>query len=261
MSRPFYDQIDGLAANSKALVTFDWEADRYGEMGPLSKAVVQHIMAKRARLVTLSLNPQGPALAAQITDELATNSIYGNGSFYKYGTTSLNLGWRSGQEAALRSLFSSIGDLTDYKNGQRAGDLAATAGINSLSDFELIVVLAGDEGSLRAWIEQVGVQPGAHMVLGVPLAIEPVARPYAQGLATANQNQMSSETQPRAQALLAGLNQTAQYDQLLRDKLNLKTDPTVGVEGRLSAQSLAALVLIVVIILANVVYLVRRRRP
>jgi hypothetical protein len=256
----FYSQIDGLPANAKVLVAFDWDADRSGEMNPLSTAVVQHLMAKRARLVTLSLNPQGPALAARVTDELATNPIYGNNSFYKYGTTYLNLGWRSGQEAALRSLFSSMGDLTDYKNGQRAGDLAATAGINSLTDFDLIVVLAGDEGSVRTWVEQVGVQPGAHMVLGVPQAVEPVARPYAQGLTTANPGQMSGETQPRAQALLAGLNQTAQYDQLLQDKLNLKTDPTVGVEGRMTAQSLAAILLIVVIVVVNVIYLVRRRR-
>jgi hypothetical protein len=111
----FYDQIDSLPPNSKVLVAFDWEADRAGEMGPLSTSVVQHIMAKRARLVTLSLTPQGPALAARVTDELATNDIYGNSSFYKYGTTYLNLGWRSGQEAALRSLFASIGTLTDYK--------------------------------------------------------------------------------------------------------------------------------------------------
>lgn len=256
----FYDQIDQLPPNSKVLVAFDWEADRNGEMGPLSTSVVQHIMAKRARLVTLSLNPQGPALAARITDELATNAIYGNSSFYKYGNTYLNLGWRSGQEAALRSLFDSMGNLTDYKNGQRAADLAATSGINSLNDFDLIVVLAGDEGSVRAWVEQVGVQPGSRLILGVPLAVEPVARPYAQGLSTASQDRRTSETQPRAKALLAGLNQTAQYDQLLLDKLKLKTDPTASLEGRLSAQSLAALLLIVVIIIGNVLYLVRRRR-
>ncbi len=256
----FYDQIDRLPANSKVLIAFDWEADRYGEMGPLSSSVVQHIMAKRARLVTLSLNPQGPALAARIIDELANNANYGNSSFYKYGSTYLNLGWRSGQEAALRSLFNAMGDLTDYKNGQRASGLAATSGINSLNDFDLIVVLAGDEGSVRAWVEQVGVQPGARLILGVPLAVEPIARPYAQGLSTANPNRLTGETQPRVPALLAGLNQTAQYDQLLQDKLKLKTDPTVSLEGRLSAQSLAALLLVVVIIVGNIVYLARRRR-
>jgi hypothetical protein len=60
--------------------------------------------------------------------------------------------------------------------------------------------------------------------------------------------------------LLAGLNQTAQYDQLLQDKLKLKTDPTVSLEGRLSAQSLAALLLVAVIIIGNLLYLSRRRR-
>lgn len=256
----FYDQIDRLPANAKVLVAFDWEADRSGEMSLLSTSVVQHIMAKRARLLTVSLNPQGPALAARITDNLATNSIYGNSNFYKYGSTYLNLGWRSGQEVALRSFFDSIGDLADYRSDQPVSGQAAASGINSLQDFNLIVVLAGDEGSVRAWVEQVGVQPGMNMVLGVPLAVEPVARPYAQGLATANPNRLSGETQPRAQALLAGLNQTAQYDQLLQDKLKLKTDPTASLEGRLSAQSLAALLLVLVIIVGNVIYLARRRR-
>lgn len=256
----FYDQVDRLPANSKVLVAFDWEADRSGEMGPLSRSVVQHVMAKRARLVSISLNPQGPALAARVTDDLATNAIYGNSGFYKYGTTYLNLGWRSGQEAGLRSLFNSMGDLTDYKNGQRASTLAATRGINSLNDFDLIVVLAGDEGGVRSWVEQVGVQPGVRLIMGVPLAVEPVARPYAQGLSTASPDRRTTETQPRAQALIAGLNQTAQYDQLLQDKLKLKTDPTASLEGRLSAQSLAALLLIAVIIFGNLVFLTRRRR-
>jgi len=52
------------------LISYDWEADRIGEMKPLAQAVTQHVMAKRARLVTVSLNPQGPALASQVTDEL-----------------------------------------------------------------------------------------------------------------------------------------------------------------------------------------------
>ena len=55
----FYDQIDRLPANSKVLVAFDWEADRSGEMGPLSTSVVQHIMAKRARLVTIKPQSAG----------------------------------------------------------------------------------------------------------------------------------------------------------------------------------------------------------
>jgi hypothetical protein len=255
----FYDQVDSLAPNSKVLISYDWEADRSGEMKPLAQAVTQHIMAKRARLVTISLNPQGPALASQVTDELATNPNYGNNSFYSYGRNYLNLGWRTGNEAAVRGLFSNMGGLTDYKNLQRAGDTQAMQGINSLADFDLVIVLAGDEGSVRTWVEQFGIQPGSGLLFGVPSAVEPLARPYAQGLPSADPNLRTTEKQVRARAMLAGLSGTAQYDQLLRDKLNLITDQNLSLASRLSAQSLAALLLVLIVLVANVVYLLRRR--
>lgn len=252
----FYGQVEELGPNSKVLIAYDWEAERSGEMRPLAKAVTQHVMSKRARLLAVSLNPQGPALASQITDELAT-SAYGNSS-YRYGTNYLNLGWRTGNEAALFGLYNRLGELTDYKEGQPVSSRTALMqGINSLADFDLIVVLAGDEGGVRTWAEQVGVRPGSRLLFGTPLAVEPLARPYAI-VPNTSPDVLSGEKQPRARALLAGLSQTAQYDQLLRDK-NITTDQSASLQNRLSAQSLAALLLILIVVGANIYYLARRR--
>ncbi|HEX2914021.1 MAG TPA: hypothetical protein VH186_24670 [Chloroflexia bacterium] len=256
----FYDTVAALSPNSKVLIAYDWEADRSGEMLPMSQAVTEHVMSRRARVVNISLNPQGPALASQVTDSLATNPDYGNSNFYQYGHNYLNLGWRPGNEVALRSLFDRMGDLYDYKNNQQAATTPVMQGINSLADFDLIIVLAGDEGSVRTWVEQLGIQPGARLLFGVPSAVEPLARPYAQGLSTASQEIRSTEHQPRAASLLAGLSQTSQYEQLLRDQLNLKTDQRTSLEGRLSAQSLAALLLALIVIGVNVYFFVRKRR-
>ncbi len=255
----FYDQIAALPPDSKVLITFDWEAGRSGEMRPMAQAVTQHVMQKRARLVNISLNPQGPALASRITDELATNPNYGNSSFYSYGTNYLNLGWRVGNEVAVRGLYDRMGELTEYKNGTVAGTTAVMKGINSLADFDLIIVLAGDEGSVRTWVEQFGIQPGARLLFGTPQAVGPLARPYALGLPNATQEIRTTEKQPRAKGLLVGLNDTAQYDQLLHDKLNLTTDQNLDLGKRLSLQSLAALMLVLVLVVANVIYLARRR--
>ncbi len=255
----FYNQIDALAPNSKVLITYDWEADRSGEMRPMAQAITQHVMSKRARLLTISLNPQGPALASQVTDELARNPNYGNSNFYVYEKNYLNLGWRTGNEAAVRGLFDQMGELREYKNGRQAGETPAMQGINSLADFDLIIVLAGDEGGVRTWVEQFGIQPGARMLFGVPAAVEPVAKPYALGLTTATQEIRSTEKQVRGRGLLAGLSGTVQYGQLLRDKLNLRTEPKLSLEERWSAQGLAALLLVLIVVVANVVYLVRRR--
>ncbi len=253
----FYNQVDNLGPNSKILLVYDWEASRSGEMAPLARAVTRHIMYRRARLLTFSLNPYGPALAEELTDELAANPLYGNDSFYKYNATYLNLGWRSGGEAAVRSLFDRLGELHDYKNNRRAADLLVMQGLNSLKDFDMILVLAGDEGSVRTWVEQFGIQPGARLLFAVPAAVEPVARPYAQGRVV-NGPPRPGEPQTNARALLAGLNQTAQYEGLLSANLNLPNSQHLNSGARLGAYSLAALLLIAVILAGNLVWLVRR---
>ena len=253
-----YNQIDSLTSDSKVLISYDWEADRYGEMRPLAQTLTAHVMAKRAQIATFSLNPQGPALADQVLNELTDNEEYGNSSFYHYGLNYLNMGWRSGQEVALRSLNGDLGTLNDYRNGAPVTSSQVLNGINSISDFNLIIVLAGDEGSVRAWVEQVGIAPGSQMILATPAAIEPLARPYA--IVPNADTTLEANTQVRARGLIAGLSGAAQYDQLLFDQLNVHGASGLDIDRRLSAQTLAALLLIVVVIVANGVYLARRRQ-
>jgi hypothetical protein len=256
----FYDRIEALPGEARVLVVHDYEADRSGEMRPLAQAVTQHILAKRARLLNFSLTPQGPALAQQVADELISRPEYGNTNFYSADGSRnyLNLGWRPGNEAAVRGLYGSLGDLTNYRTGQPARDYEPMAGLNALSDFNLIVVLAGDESSVRTWVEQAGIQPGANLLLGVPQAVEPVARPYAQGLESAQQQTLTTERTPRSAALLAGSSQTVQYDQLLRQR-NVVTDQRTTLDNRLRAQSVAAIFLILVIVGVNIYYFTRRQ--
>lgn len=252
----FYNVMDSLSSGQKVLEVYDWEADKTGEMLPMAQAVTQHLMSKRIQLATISLNPQGPALANQVTQELATNPIYGNSSFYKYGQGYVNLGFVPGSEAAVNSLFSQIGTLPDYNNDQPASSYPAMSGINSLSDFNLVVVLAGDETSVRTWIEQFGIRPGANLLLGVPSSVGPMAQPYAFAPPSANVNLQGSLV--RAQGLIVGLDGVAQYQQLLSDK-NIVIDTRISSGQRLTAQSLAALLLVVVLVVANIIYFVRKR--
>ncbi len=255
----FYTTVSNLTPNSKVLVAYDWEGDRSGEMRPMATAVTQQIMSRRARLATISLNSQGPALASQITEEVASDPAYGNNAtgLYEYGTGYVNLGWRLGSEAAIRGLFNDMGSIRDYKQNRLASEIKAMDGINSLNDFDLVIVLAGDEGSVRNWVEQFGVRPNAQLLYGVPAAVAPMARPYLLGPSSAQPNLSSNYS--KVLGLLEGLNGTAQYQQLLRDN-NIKADSKLSLDSRLFAQSLAAILLILAVIVANIVYFVRKSR-
>jgi hypothetical protein len=258
----FFTAVESLQPNQKVLLAYDWDAEVNGEMRSLSQSVTQHVMAKRSRIVTVSLNPQGPALASQILNELATRPEYGNSAtrLYEYGIGYLNLGYRSGNEAALRSLFSNIGTLPDYKKGAQASSYPVMQGINGLQDFDMIIVLAGNDGSVRSWVEQLSIQPNARLLLVTPSAVEPFAQPYVFGPPAADTQNIGKFTRP--QALLTGLNGAAQYQQLLLDR-NISSDRSVNLLQRLNAQTFAALGLVLIIIVVNVVYLsteLRNRR-
>ncbi|MEI7553787.1 zinc ribbon domain-containing protein [Candidatus Chlorohelix sp.] len=258
----FFTAVESLQSNQKVLLAYDWDAEVNGEMRSLSQSVTQHVMAKRSRIVTVSLNPQGPALASQILNELATRPEYGNSAtrLYEYGTGYLNLGYRSGNEAALRSLFSNIGALPDYKKGAQASSYPVMQGINGLQDFDMIIVLAGNEGSVRSWVEQLSIQPNARLLLVTPSAVQPFAQPYVFGPPAAEAGSFGKFTRP--QALLTGLSGAAQYQQLLLDR-NISSDRNVNLLQRLNAQTFASLGLVLIIIVVNVVYLsaeLRKRR-
>ncbi|MEI6045867.1 MAG: hypothetical protein WCS37_16080, partial [Chloroflexota bacterium] len=252
----FYDTLGKLNSDSKVLIAYDWEGDRSGEMSPMAHAVTQHIMKNRARIVTFSLNSQGPALASQITEEVATQPDYGNSGVYQYGNKYLNLGWRPGNEAALRSLFNDLGNLNDYKAGKRANSFPVMSGINSINDFDAVVVLAGDENSVRMWIEQFGIQSRLALLYGTTAAVAPMARPYLLEPPSAQPNLFSNY--PRVHGLLEGLNGTAQYQQLLKNN-DIKIDSKLNLDKRLAAQTLAVLLLVLAVVVANVVYFVRSR--
>ena len=262
-TRNFFNAVDSLPANSKVLVAYDWEGDKVGEMRPLSQSISQHIMSRRARLVTISLNPQGPAFASQITNDLATNPEYGNNTtgLYDYGKGYLNLGYHPGNEAAVRGLFNNLSSFEDYKNGWPASSFPVMAGINGLADFDLIVILAGDESSVRVWVEQAGIQPGARLLLATPAAVEPFAQPYAQGITTARPELVGKTV--RVQGLVAGLNGATQYAQLLRDRNLEPASRLSNLNSRLNAQNFAVLMLVGILVVVNVynaVQMIRRRR-
>jgi hypothetical protein len=254
----FYDQVESLTPDKKVLVVYDWQADRSGEMRPIAQTVTEHVLSKRAQLLTISLNPQGPSLAEEVTTELLSNQAYGNNQsgVYDYGKGYLNLGFVPGDEAAVQRLFTDLGELSDYRENKLASSYPIMQGLDSIAQFDQVIVLAGDETNVRTWIEQFGISREATVLIGVPSSVGPLAQPYAVAPPAA-----SSETRGRlvlAKGLIVGLSGASQYQQLLQDK-GLLSDSHVNLNQRLTTQGLGALLLIVILIVANIVYFMRKR--
>ncbi|MEO8285460.1 MAG: hypothetical protein ABI670_03375 [Chloroflexota bacterium] len=240
----FYNAVEAVPAGKPVLVVYDWDASRSAEMSILSRAVMHHIMQRKLPFVTVSTVPQGPGFAQQVTTMLSedTQANYG----YTYGTDYLVLGYLPGNEAALRSLTSNFATALplDYVNGRRTDSYPLVQGgaASKIEDFGLIIELASSEADLRNWIEQVASRTNLRIVAAVPQGLEPFARPYL-GVPGAGLDAVLSGT--------AGATQYARQLQIGGRGVGA-IDRTIDLNTRLNAQSVAALLVALVIAAAMV---------
>jgi hypothetical protein len=155
------------------VVSFDYSLATEAEMGPLARAAVSDLLENEARLLAVSLRPEGAAMAQRLFADLAKENS-------AYPEQTVNLGYLPGQMAGVRSLAflpslplfgSEKGTLADYAGWQDLG---------GLGDVALIVVISDSPLPVRWWVEQVG--PGTRIDLPIIAAVsssaDPSVRPY-----------------------------------------------------------------------------------
>jgi len=246
----FFNAVENVPAGKPVLVVYDWDASRSGEMSVLAQAVMHHIMERKLPFVTVSTVPQGPGFAQQITSEMAGNTDANYG--YTYGNQYLVLGYLPGNEAALKSLVTDFkGTLPlDYVNSRRLDSYALVQGgsVSKVEDFGLIVDLASSEAELRNWIEQVASRTNVPLVAAVSQGLEPLARPYL-GVPGA-----------KLSAVVSGVAGANQYSRQLElaGKGGGALASAADLNNRLNAQSVAALLVGLVIVAAFVTFGTKR---
>jgi hypothetical protein len=234
-----YQQIESLESGAPVLVAFDYDPATAGEMDALAQAILRHLADRQMRVVAVSLMPAGPATAQNLLRaEVADQPAYSEG----YGQHYANLGYLPGGATAVRLLGQSLEvALPSDFFGNPVRNLGVLQGITSVGDFHLIVELAATQDTLRWWIEQAGTPYDVPLGAAVSAAMEPLARPY---YLTASRQLVG---------LAGGVPGAAMYAGLLND-----ARPMTGVAARLAAQRAGHLVFILVLLVGNGVYLLRR---
>ena len=245
----FYNAVESVPSDRPVLVVYDWDATRSAEMSVLSQAVMRHLMSRHVPFVTISTAPQGPGFAQQVVRAALADPVSNYG--YTYGTDYLILGYIPGNEAALRS---AVDDFTavlplDYQQIERLDTypILRQGNIKGARDFALVIDLASDEAELRNWIEQVGARTGVPIIAAVPQSLDPIARSYNRVRGTG------------LQAVVSGTNGALQYNrQLLQAGRNTGQMNIDALTDRLNAQSVAQLLVALVIVAAFISMATRR---
>ncbi len=173
-STNIFNAIDVLPPNAPVLIAFEVQPALYGELSAPAAAVLSHLLDKQARLVFISTQPTGPALADRLLQEhLSAAPSVATGDY-------VNLGYLSGGMAALRSFTSDprTATLSAAAAVQNPWQSTSLLAVGQLRDFAMVFVITSEAEDGRAWIEQAGssLPQGLYIVGSTQSA--PLLKPY-----------------------------------------------------------------------------------
>jgi hypothetical protein len=174
--------IDLQQPGAVALVSFDYSPATQGEMQPLAEAIIGRLRGQGMRLIFVSLEPEGAAMAQHTLDKMLAERDE------VYGVEMVNLGYVPGQVAGIRELVTGrkqLGALNDFEEGLTfaAPERAAWNGINNLGQVDVVITLSDNPVTARWWIEQMAAAIPSdsgerHLLVATSATADPFLRPY-----------------------------------------------------------------------------------
>ncbi len=145
------DAIQAIDAQDTVLVAFEYGPAEADELDLVAKPMLQHLFDQEAIVSAVSTRPEGMAVAARLLDEIISSTD-------RYTETQYLL--------------------QEYRSGNRTGVAQVLAETDPPP--RLVLVLTGQPGPLRWWVEQIYAlgEMRPPIVTGVSAALEPAVGPY-----------------------------------------------------------------------------------
>jgi hypothetical protein len=238
-----YDAVDRIPPDKILVIAADWAAGTNGESAPQTEAIMRHCMEKGIKFAVLGMVLQGPDLSQEIGEAVGKE-------FHRtYGVDWCNWGFKPGGYNMLTAWAKNIpGTIKHDIRGDDVSKLPMMASVHSVRDVGLIIDVTGSS-TLEDWLQFVqGVYrtPMGYACTGV---LGPEAYPYLDS--------------GQLRGILVGLKGAAEYEKLVKYPDNDRKHPGRHLRGRatyeMSAQSVAHVLIILLIILGNLGYLRARR--
>ncbi len=224
-----YDYVDELEAGDVVMVSFDYSPSSMPELHPQAMAVVRHLMQRDLRVLSVALNPQGTALGREVMmtigDELGAED----------GVDYVHLGFKPGGSQVILGMGESIRQVyPTTADGRTTADLEVMQGVDSYEDISLVIDFAA--GNIPfTWIAYAGERYNQALATGITAVMATDLYPYLQS--------------DQLVGLINGLKGAAEYERLME----LDPAEAPGMLG-MSAQSIAHLLIIFLVIAGNIAY-------
>lgn len=227
----YYDEMEALKAGDVIIFSFDYEPDTMAELDPMSIATLRHAFRKDVRVISLTNYAGGVGIAERILGQTAEEFDK------KYGVDYVFLGYNPDWSATMLRMGESIKSTFPTDHYRTSTDeIPLLDDADSYAQVELLVAVTAS-ALAEYWVIWAGGKYGQKVISGATAIQAVLVYPYFQT------GQLSG--------FLGGLKGAAEYERRIgRDG--------AGVSG-MDAQSMAHLLIVVLIILGNIGFLIHRR--
>jgi hypothetical protein len=226
--RDAYVTLRALPRGSEVLLVVDYDAAHDGELTPLTRVLLWHLVSSGHRVVTISHTPQG---AAMVQDLVESRAVWAYSPAPVAGEQVLNLGYLPPHPASMQAFMADpLGGAALWGSSARAQDTPLGREIARLGDLDALVLVSASHEHTRWWIEQTrGVAP---TLAAVSASIAPALLPYYGPTEGAQLGGM-----------LVGLAGAAEYERLSEARFAPNARQNMILQG--SAQLLLAAIVLV----------------
>lgn len=247
-TRGAFEFVEALKPGDIVWLSFDYGPSSAPENDPMAEAILRQCLLKKVRVIVSAFYPLGGLdLANQVVAKVTPE--YPDA---KYGVDYINLGYKDGAAAVMRTLGQDITSSfpTDV-NGRPLSEFPIMQGVRTVRQIDLVVTVA--TGLIGEWwITQV------HSQFGTPVIIGPTAVSAPKYYAFLNSGQLVG--------MLGGMKGAAEYEKLLAAKypsfrkLYGETPDFTATKG-MDGQTVLHGVILGLIFLGNLAYFLTRGKP
>ena len=252
-SQIVFNELNKLNVGDKVLVSFEYGASTKPEIHPMSVAVLQHLFSKGIKVYTVPLWPEGLMMAKYALQEVVDSELFNITEHIDY----VSLPYKAGGEIIIRGIATDLRSIfTQDVNNILLEQIPMMEGVNKISDFDFVFDLSAGVPGNAEWVQFACDEYNVPLSSGCTSIMVTDAIPYVES--------------GQIRGILAGMPGAAEYEQMVFNYLNnLETNehmnPDVEVlpgkaTSRMSAQSIAHVLMVIFIILGNISYYLLRKR-
>tara|TARA_B110000116_G_C16784467_1_gene560110 strand:- start:1310 stop:2218 length:909 start_codon:yes stop_codon:yes gene_type:complete len=249
-----FESISNLEEGDKVLLSFAYGASTKPEVHPMAIALLNHLFSKGIKVYIVSLWPEGPIMAQQAMSTIKDSKLFN----IKDGIDYVMFDYKVGGFVAIKGIADNFRDLykQDY-NGQPIEELVIMNGIYNIQDFDFVFDFSAGVPGNAEWVQYACDPKNVPLSSGCTSIMVTDAIPYVES--------------GQLMGILAGMPGAAEYEQLVYEymvnekKINNKyinSSVLIGkgkAYSRMSAQSVAHLLMVLLIIIGNIAYYYNRK--